>query len=58
MRPCDSPLRSLLRALWQQPLWAIPFALFFGILNNVRASGWLSMYGIALLFTVRFGGFR
>ena len=49
MRRCH-PLQSLLRALWQQPLWAIPFALFFGVLNDVRAAGWLKMYGVALVF--------
>jgi len=26
----ESALRRLLRLLWRQPLWAIPFALFFG----------------------------
>ena len=32
----QSPLRGLLQLLWRQPLWAIPFALFFGLLNSDR----------------------
>jgi len=38
-RPSRPALRGLLRMLWVQPLWAVPFALFFGLLND-RGQGW------------------
>jgi len=44
-RPRRSALRRLVRMLWVQPLWAIPFALFFGLLND-RGQG-LPVYAVA-----------
>ena len=44
-------LRDILDALWQQPLWAIPFALFFGVLSAPRdAGGWVRVYEISLTY--------
>jgi sigma-B regulation protein RsbU (phosphoserine phosphatase) len=42
--------RALMKVLWQQPLWAIPFGVFFGI---TFGAGWRSIgpaYLIALVF--------
>ena len=48
-------IRALVESLWQQPLWAVPFALFFGVLNNVDPRGFLVLYeaSLAFAFTVR-----
>lgn len=40
-----TPLRGLVRVAWQQALWAVPFALFFGLLNE--HGGGLATYWIA-----------
>lgn len=46
------PLRStLIRALWQPALWAVPFALFFSLLMAPSARGLLLMFQVALLFS-------
>ena len=42
--------RVILDALWQQPLWAIPFALFFGVLMAHDFPGWIRVYEISLIF--------
>jgi hypothetical protein len=34
-------LRALLDAVWQAPLWAIPFALFFGTMFGGRPQSYL-----------------
>lgn len=44
-------MRSFWRALWQAPLWAAPFALFFGTLGNGSLKGFAGAYGIALTFS-------
>jgi signal transduction histidine kinase len=36
--------------LWQQPLWALPFALFFGILFATSPHAWLVLYEASLVF--------
>ena len=33
-RTRPGPLRGLVLLAWQQALWAIPFTLFFGVLND------------------------
>jgi serine phosphatase RsbU (regulator of sigma subunit) len=43
-------MRSFYRALWQAPLWAAPFALFFGTLGNGSPKGFAGAYEIALTF--------
>ena len=50
-----SPLRALLTLAWQQPLWAIPFALFFGTIFSSGARGYLLAYQIALVFAYAIG---
>lgn len=42
--------REIFDALWQQPLWAVPFALFFGVLFAHDAGGWIRVYEISLVF--------
>jgi two-component sensor histidine kinase len=41
---------GLIRMLWQQPLWAIPFALFFGTLFGRGLMGYWRAYQISLVF--------
>jgi signal transduction histidine kinase len=53
--PCDDERparlgRELLSSLWQQPLYAIPFALFFGTLYGARPSSYWAAYQISLVF--------
>jgi signal transduction histidine kinase len=43
-------LRSLFQTVWQQPLWAIPFALFFGLLNGSSWRGYVVSYEVSLVF--------
>ena len=50
MEPRPPLVRSLINALWQQPLWAVPFALFFGVLNNVGPAGYVKLYEASLVF--------
>jgi serine phosphatase RsbU (regulator of sigma subunit) len=48
--------RAFLKMLWQQPLWAIPFAIFFGTVFG--GGGWTSYllaYRISLLFAYVIG---
>jgi sensor histidine kinase YesM len=50
-----SALRSFLRVLLMQPLWAIPFAIFFGTLfGATRETYWLS-YKMSLVFAYSIG---
>jgi len=44
------PLRSLLRLLLLQPVWAVPFASFFGLLYGEGWIGFLRAYRISLVF--------
>jgi two-component system, LytTR family, sensor histidine kinase AlgZ len=58
MRPADRTSRDcrtmggdLLAALWQQPLWAVPFAVFFGLLSDVHTwNGVWVVYRASLIF--------
>jgi pyridoxamine 5'-phosphate oxidase len=45
-----TPLRNLLDVLWQQPLWAIPFAIFFGVIFGATWAGFVAAYRYALVF--------
>ncbi len=49
------PYRPLLRLAWQQPLWAIPFALFFGTLFGARWRDYAQCYEISLTFAFFIG---
>jgi len=42
--------RELLSSLWQQPLYAIPFALFFGTMYGARPGTYAFAYQISLVF--------
>jgi serine phosphatase RsbU (regulator of sigma subunit) len=44
------PWRYLLRLLWQQPLIAVPFALFFGTLNGSTPQAYVGAYILSLYF--------
>lgn len=48
-------LRALLRLLWQQPLWAIPFGLFFGVIFGTGWDGIRSAYLMSLVFAYSIG---
>jgi len=54
-KPPESSLRSLLHLLWRQPLWAVPFALFFGTLFGATAPSYVSAYRLSLVFTYTIG---
>jgi len=43
--------RSFLRMLWRQPLWAIPFALFFGTLYGGNVRAYWGAYLVSLVFS-------
>ena len=45
-----SPWRPLLRLLWQQPLLAVPFAIFFGTMNGASLSVYRGAYILSLYF--------
>jgi sensor histidine kinase YesM len=47
-----SPARDLLDLLWQQPLWALPFAIFFALIYQPTWAGLLTNYKLALVFAV------
>jgi two-component sensor histidine kinase len=53
----NAALRGLLRVMWRQALWAIPFALFFGLLND-SSNGlgiYLTAFKVALVFSYSIG---
>jgi len=50
MSRARSFVRDLIAALWQQPLWAIPFALFFAVVYAPNWHGLLLSYKIALAY--------
>ncbi len=50
-RPRESAIKDFLRLLWQQPLWAVPFALFFWLLNGARGGQFRPFYEASLVFT-------
>ncbi len=48
-RPVPTPARKLLDVLWQAPLWAVPFAFFFGTLYGSRWPDYLLTYKMSLI---------
>ena len=42
--------REVLAAIWQSPLWAVPFALFFALIYLPSWHGLLISYKISLTF--------
>ncbi len=54
-RRSRGPLRAWLTLLWRQPLWAVPFALFFGTLFGGRADWYWKAYEISLVFSFAIG---
>jgi len=53
--PGDTALKGFLRLLWRQPLWAIPFALFFGTLYGSSNFSYLVAYRMSLVFAYSTG---
>jgi hypothetical protein len=52
----STPVRWLINILWQQPLWAIPFALFFGTLfGGAQWPSYWRAYKTSLLFAYVIG---
>jgi hypothetical protein len=52
-----SPVRDLLDMLWQQPFWALPFAIFFALIYAPTWPGLAVNYKLALVFSfARAGG--
>ncbi len=49
------PGRYLLRLLWQQPLWSIPFALYFGTIFGDPPESYIAAYKMALVFAYTIG---
>ena len=49
------PWIALLHVLWRQPLWAIPFALFFGTLYGGSWTSYLYALRISLVFSLSVG---
>jgi signal transduction histidine kinase len=46
-----TPVQSLVRILWHQPLWAIPFAIFFGtIYGGGAVTSYVHAFKISLVF--------
>ncbi|MBI5836896.1 MAG: sensor histidine kinase [Candidatus Eisenbacteria bacterium] len=56
-RPAPRPrvLRGLVRLAWQQPLYAIPFAIFFGTMFARGWSGFLLSYKVSLVLSYTIG---
>jgi sensor histidine kinase YesM len=50
-----SALRGLLRVAWQQALWSIPFALFFGLLYARRLEDYILCLKASLVFSYSIG---
>src|SRR5262245_61758310 len=49
-RPKDTPWRSFVRMLLQTPLWAVPFAIFFGTLSGSSLKAYAGAYVFSLVF--------
>jgi len=47
--------RQLVRILWMQPLWAIPFALFFGTIFGSGPRDYWRAYQVSLVFAYTIG---
>jgi len=50
-----SPWRRLLTLVWRQPLWAIPFGLFFGTLYGANAESYRQAFGFSVIFAYTVG---
>ena len=50
-KPDPGPLRSLLNLVWRQPLYAIPFGVFFGTING-GGHGWDAYVGSFLVSVI------
>jgi len=52
-----SLVRAILNSIWQVPLWAIPFGIFFGTVFGARPENYAWAYAISLIFslTIRLG---
>jgi two-component sensor histidine kinase len=55
--PPDRPLSGLLQLVWRQPLWAIPFALFFGLLNEAGRGPYIYVLSlkVSIVFSYAIG---
>ncbi|MEP7027955.1 MAG: histidine kinase [Candidatus Eisenbacteria bacterium] len=51
-RPQRSFGRCVLDAVWQTPLWAVPFAVFFGTLYGAQREVYVLSYEISLVFAL------
>src|SRR5437773_12446955 len=56
-RPPRPIRREILDLIWQQPLWALPFTLFFSVLYAKTWSSVVTVFDVSLIFAycVRFG---
>ena len=50
-----SPRRQLLQMIWVQPLWAVPFAAFFGTLFGAHWADYVKCYWMSLTFAYCIG---
>jgi len=53
--PPSSPLWGLLGVLWHMPLWAVPFALFFGTIYGSGLRSYFPAYVVSLVFAYSIG---
>jgi sensor histidine kinase YesM len=55
-RPTSELIAGLVPLLWQQPLWAVPFAVFFGTVYGATPGSYWISYQVSLIFAfaVRF----
>lgn len=54
-KPARTRMQSLLRMLIGQPLWAIPFALFFGTIFGSNWAAYIQAYKMSLVFAFSIG---
>src|SRR5688572_33105660 len=50
-----SPYRRLIDMIWQQPIWALGFAVFFGTLFGANREAYLQAYKYSLVFAYSIG---
>lgn len=50
MRERATLVREFVKALWQPPLWAVPFALFFGTMYGAGWPSYIVAYKISIVF--------
>src|SRR6266850_1193112 len=53
--PQRNPLQRLIPLLWQQPIWAIGFGLFFGTLFGANREAYWQAYKFSLVFAYAIG---